>query len=238
MAARPKKTRPELPTMDGDPTGPTFLGWDQSLNHAAAVLIDERGRLAHIFALVEQVGDLHPGFYATPHLVNVKERDYDRRAVEKVRAVSAWVGQTARDLAAFAPALKLVTLEGYALGMARHAHQIGEVGGHVRLRVAGRWPMRLHDPSSVKLFTTDNGAAEKRDVLEAVRDRWGVDFTHLGPKLAEDLADAYALARMGLVETQVRAGVVQLADLWAGERRVFLRTSKARPENLLARPFA
>ena len=54
---------------------------------------------------------------------------------------------------------------------------------------------------------------------------------------ATDLADAYFLARMLYTELEVRTGRILLSQLDEGERRIFLRVTKAYPVNILDRQF-
>jgi hypothetical protein len=51
------------------------------------------------------------------------------------------------------------------------------------------------------------------------------------------MIDAYVMACIVYLEHEVRAGRVSLESLTEGQRQVFLRVTKAFPENLLARPF-
>jgi hypothetical protein len=88
---------------------------------------------------------------------------------------------------------------------------------------------------------------------EAVKDRWGVKFGNLNcnaakptakrpnPKqnrqTSQDLCDAYGLARLLLLELELRSGITKLSDLNEIEIRVFNRITKAFPVNLLDRDF-
>lgn len=243
MPRRSATTKGELPPFDGVLDGDElFVGWDQSINHAGVVVLDGQGRLALLLGLVERVADERPGFPALTHIMPDCEPDPDCYDVARLSIVSAWIGEAMGAIRR--PAWRdswrgVLALEDYAYGMARGAHQIGEMGGAVRRQIKRHgWPLRLHDPTSVKLFATGRGDAKKPEVIRAVLERWGVDFTTLHPKVGEDLADAYTLARMALTEYRVRQGVVDLTELTEAERRVFLRTTKARPTNLLDRPFA
>lgn len=68
-------------------------------------------------------------------------------------------------------AADVVCLEGYAFGRPNQAHQIGELGGVVRLTLyARRRPFVEIPPAVVKKLATGNGGAKKEAVLvEAVK---------------------------------------------------------------------
>lgn len=219
--------------------GPAFVGWDQSLNHAGVVELNARGELVQVDWICEKAkactraaGDMIPALVR-------RMPDPDARQVARLRWVRAWIRVKLRVLAENNPSGVYVALEDYAHGAAMRAHQIGEVGGHVRAQACDTPGvfLRLHDPLSVKLFATGRGDATKEEVAEAVRERWGHDFGSLDKQVAEDLYDALALAHMARTEYMVRNGTSPLSALADGERRVFLRTTKARPVNLLDRPW-
>jgi Holliday junction resolvasome RuvABC endonuclease subunit len=133
-------------------------------------------------------------------------------------------------------------LEDYALARKAYAHSLGEVGGVVRLEL---WrmnvPFRVYDVQAVKMFTTGRGDAEKADMILACRDRWeGINFLEYGKTegAAGNAADAYSIAHLLRAEIRLRAGEISLEDLPEAERRVFLRTTKQRPVNVLDLPFA
>lgn len=82
--------------------------------------------------------------------------------------------------------------EGYSVNSTNRPFDLGAVAG--ALQVAGyvrfeREPL-IVPPSTLKLFVTGNGAANKDDILYTVKTRWGVD---LGDR--DDEADALGLAR-------------------------------------------
>ena len=139
-------------------------------------------------------------------------------------------------------------LEDYAFAVhSRSVTGIAQTGGVVRhLLYCWGIPIRLHDPTSVKIFATGKGNATKLEVVNAAL----AGGLQIDPRLLSevkggkdvdgpgtDLADAFWLAKMGELEIKVRLGEVGLADLEERERRIFLRTTKAMPVNLLDRPF-
>ena len=119
------------------------------------------------------------------------------------------------------------------------------------------------DIGSIKMFGAGSGNASKEAMMAAVAGRWGQDFARLNkpfvsklkkdrktgemgmstpPKdlrqTEEDLCDAYTMARMCWTEWRIRSGLILPSALETdAERRVYLRTTKAHPVNVLARPW-
>lgn len=86
----------------------------------------------------------------------------------------------------------LVVIEGYAFAMANQAHQMGELGGVLRVMF---YELGLHvlevNPSLVKKFATGKGAAKKEEMAVAIFKRFGREFR------TNDEADAFVLALIG-----------------------------------------
>jgi crossover junction endodeoxyribonuclease RuvC len=87
----------------------------------------------------------------------------------------------------------LCVIEGYAYGKPFQAHQLGEVGGVIRLIVYNqKIAFTVVPPKRAKLFATGSGKANKDLIMLSVFKNWGIEFNH------SDLADAYVLALIGL----------------------------------------
>ena len=86
----------------------------------------------------------------------------------------------------------LVVVEGYAFARANQAHQLGELGGMIRLLLTQKQvPWIEVPPTQAKKFAAGKGNAPKDLILMNVYKRWGVEFG------TSDEADAYVLARIG-----------------------------------------
>lgn len=86
----------------------------------------------------------------------------------------------------------LVVIEGYAYAKGNSAHQIGELGGVLRVMFHEMKLTVLEvAPGQVKKFATGKGNADKRDIAIAVIKRWGIDFK------SDDETDAFVLAMIG-----------------------------------------
>lgn len=87
-----------------------------------------------------------------------------------------------------------IALEGYAMGSKWQTHQMGELGGVIRLAVwnngAKLWVI---PPTTLKKFATGKGNASKPDMAVAAYKRWSFEGKD------DNAVDAYALAMAGLV---------------------------------------
>ena len=227
------------------------VGWDQSPTHAGIVVVDALGDLLDFYYLATRKADLKfapTRAYKMPdEILKTKEveLDFDCRTVLRLAYLRAFYVTIRDRILGLAPAgvPVYVAIEDYALVGDRRPHRTGEVGGALRLALfdVGAVRVRPLDPMSLKLFATNRGDAEKLDVVNAVRAApWGRDWEPfaLGQgRPGEDLADAHVLARAVWTEVEVRAGRLGLEALDEGPRRVFLRTTKSNPINILDRAW-
>jgi Holliday junction resolvasome RuvABC endonuclease subunit len=125
-----------------------------------------------------------------------------------------------------------VACEDYAYAASQGAHQIGEIGGLLRLAL---WdsgvPWRLYTTHQIKIFATGRGRAEKHEMIAAAA-AVGCDFSSLVPPKtqltigAEDAADAHAIARLLQTELLLRSGRLQVSSLDRDVRGVFTSVGK------------
>lgn len=87
----------------------------------------------------------------------------------------------------------VILIEGYAYGRTNQAHQLGELGGVLRVEIHEQeFPLVEVAPSALKKFATGKGNAPKDQVLaEAIR-RLGYEGH------SNDVADARWLLQMGI----------------------------------------
>jgi len=217
-------------------------GWDLSLNHAGFVeLVD--GELGRFWYVSDRVGCAKRSKTGT--LIKIPK--CEDRMQESIDRILFWRKYLVEHAIRSCPAY--VGIEDYALdGGAHGAHYKGELGGIARLAALDvKARVRLHDPGSVKMFTTHRGDADKAWIEAAVKERWGVDFSRYnlpakpGKKenreTSEDLADAFAVAQLVWTEIQLRRGTLMLSSLHEKEIQVFNRTTKAYPVNILGREW-
>lgn len=88
-----------------------------------------------------------------------------------------------------------ICLEGYARGASHRREEAGEIAATVKLTLTACYETpacypTIVSPSALKQFVTGKGNASKRDMVKAVREKWGQNW------LDHNLADAYGLAQM------------------------------------------
>lgn len=207
------------------------LGLDISLNHGAAVEIVDGEAFRHWF-YTSVAGVAAIGGERVP---DEKSDDRHQRGIRRLDWIARWLESVVRESAP-----DYAGLEDYAIRAQQGAHYLGEVGGIARAclwRLGVRF--RLHDPTSLKLYVAHDGSADKELVRIEARERWGVEFNYTVGKNAltsEDLTDAYVMAKLVEVEARIRSGELSTRDLEHDqERRVFNRTTKTNPTNVLDR---
>jgi len=215
-----------------------FLGFDMSLNHGALIALDKDGKLIGSAVLsTTQKDEKRPEVSRIPDHVLAHE-DKATLSVKRLDWLKAWVQRSLHAINSTIGRRDLyIAIEDYAYAKAKGAHQLGEIGGIVRIVCAMFAQVRLHDPSTVKVFATGKGNASKDEVIAGVKQRWGVEPPPYAAATREDFCDAYTLAQMVRVEYLVRSGKVDLQGLPEEDRRNFLRVTPGAPVNLLDRPF-
>lgn len=224
-----------------------YMGIDLALNHSGAVLLGENGNEPLDYRFVaEEAKPVNASKgqgtrWQRPKARNERNPDggLDDHEISLMRLdfmeslVNCWIDDFEPDF---------IGIEHYAYD-ATGAHQLGEMGGVVRLAIARRAiPQRWHDIQSVKMWAANAGNATKEEVVEGVRERWGVSFDRFAvsdknAKTVEDLCDSYTLAQMVRTEHRVRSGSVRLDELNPKEIQVFNRITKAMPLGLTQRDW-
>lgn len=119
---------------------------------------------------------------------------------------------------------EIAVREDYAVGATNRPYLLGEVGGIAQVAVFSHTARIAHcAPKSLKKFATGNASASKGEVMDAVERRYGFCTIH------DDLADAYALARVGLcligLETPTDRAALEALEVLRPE---YVRPKKAR----------
>lgn len=225
------------------------LGLDVSLNHGAGVELTN-GKINDFFYYTDKAGSANQSKRGTripPEIYKSK----DKQMISVCRL--AWLREYLREKITNRRT-DYIGLEDYAIRAEHGSHYLGEIGGIARLLAyESGSKVRLHDPTTVKMFTAHDGTCGKDAITRAANRRWGIDFSSLDqpcPKptnknpypvrnsqTSEDLCDAYAIAYMVWTEWRLRNGIIQLSDLHEKEIRVFNRTTKTYPINLLNREW-
>jgi len=230
-----------------------IIGLDISLDHGGFVALNEDGQVLDYCYLtnVKKNADIdfkHSIFLSKRGKVEPKEVFRLRRLNEYLEALMVFE----RRVSMFSVP-GYYSIEGYSYRSASTSIcQIAELTGHIKhylFEHGGQ--IRVHDPLSVKLFATDKGNASKKEMVEQALLAFDISEGLIKKKIIKkkgalieefdgvgtDLADSYFLARMLYKELQLRSGSILLSQLNEGERRIFLRTTRGYPVNILDREF-
>jgi len=228
-----------------------IIGLDISLNHGGVVVLDESGEVeSYLFSTTIKK-------YAKvdfDHCLLLQQQGKEEsKDSYHLRKIGSYLTVLNIYTSAFDLRKTYISIEGYSYGSLSTAIcQIAELTGCIKRELFEKGcKIRVHDPLSVKLFATGKGICLKKDIVkqakkhftfpdglikeEKKKTKYGAILEYGGP--GTDLADAYFLARMLYVELMIRKGILKLDQLSEGERRIFLRTTKMYPVNILDRPF-
>lgn len=220
------------------------LGIDLSMNHGAVVELTD-GKMTNFWYVTDAAGSAER---SKQHGTRLKLPDTKDRHIKGMVRLAFWEEFLDKKVLIQSKP-DFVGIEDYAIRMEHQSHYLGEVGGIARILCWFRGvKFRLHDPTSVKMWTAHDGTCQKDEMERAVKERWGEDFgkynVPMGPKASkenrqtsEDLADAYAIARMVEAEANLRLGLVKLSDMHPKEIQVFNRITKTYAVNLLDREW-
>lgn len=87
---------------------------------------------------------------------------------------------------------EIICIEDYAFSKSNQAHQMGELGGVLRLmlhKLAYKW--QVIGTGQVKRFASGTGNAKKEQMILIVYKRWGLEFK------TNDEVDAFVMAKIG-----------------------------------------
>lgn len=238
---------------------PLVLGIDLSLNHWALCQIDYKTGNVVSYAYMSDKKNMYKAdsgnsTYLVPrdkkggeNLENFEERRKDF-------SINTLFKHITHEHRVDKYSDRYITIEGYAYASStRSLCQLAEVSGIVKMMLYNsNIYVRIHDPLTVKLYATGRGHCLKKDVIAAaavcgfnihsslikhtkkkIKDTTVEEYDGIGT----DLADSFFLARILRTELMLRAGIVTLENLPDNERSIFLRVTKAFPENILSRPF-
>lgn len=220
------------------------IGMDLSLNHGGVVELED-GELGRCWFWTTKAGQAEKK--GGTRLILDKSDDKQVIATNRLVFCRDWIRTV---LESRKP--DFIGLEDYAIREEQGAHYLGEIGGIARLTCLDLGlKLRLHDPTSVRMFATLNGNCPKALVEGIIKERWGADFSKVRVKIKKkdgsieedvttsgDLADAFAVARLVWTEVLLRDGRLRLSDIKEEkERRVFQRVTKTYPINLLDREW-
>ena len=125
-----------------------------------------------------------------------------------------------------------IAIEGYAYNAKGKVFEIGEATGDIK-RIIWKYhiPLRIYDPTSIKMYITGSGNADKESMRTYYKGILSTDIIN------EDIIDAYHITSLLQMELKLRKGLIRTQDLSEHQIRVFNRCTKMFPENLLVRDF-
>lgn len=216
-----------------------FIGLDLSLNHWALVGIDNTSVKIKFSSQTKKYIKNNLGILSPKIKKELDFEDFNLKRIDKnyqtiVNTIKEWSKEK----------VFIVGLEGYSFcSVSRSILQIAELSGIIKFWIWENGNLRIHDPSSIKIFATGCGSATKKQVFDFVSKEYNIPSYLVkeekddigGP--ATDICDAYVLAKMVQTEKELQDGKILLKDLPPYRRRIFLRTTKSNPINILGREF-
>jgi len=131
----------------------------------------------------------------------------------------AYIRDALDSILSLYPYLKIGVRESYSMRSVHRSFLLGEVGGIAQLAMYDHCS-RVEEaaPAALKKFASSMSTATKDDMKTAVAQRWGVKFSD------DNIADAYALARLGL--GMLNPSLVQRRD----QREVIANATAVKPK--------
>lgn len=156
------------------------------------------------------------------------------------------------NIISFISAADYIAQEGYSFSSKGSAvFEIAEMAGILKQKI---WDFgikhRLYEPTTIKMFATDDGRANKINMYEKYMDlKDGFDLSKFpvpvkkdGVSPTSDIVDAHWIAFLLLLELKIREGIVKVQDLPTKKQRsIFLKPKKIKKKkelvSLLEAPF-
>lgn len=133
--------------------------------------------------------------------------------------------------------------EGYSFASKGKLFDIAESTACIKYAIYDKYiPIRLYDPSTIKLFSANKGNADKimmTDAFDSINDNLKPNLLNF-PKYKSpttDIIDAYFIMKLLYLELKLRYGLIELKSLDLTTIEIFNRVTRTYPENILVRPF-
>jgi Holliday junction resolvasome RuvABC endonuclease subunit len=141
-----------------------------------------------------------------------------------------------------------IAVEDYAYGATGKVFHIAEYAGLVKFLL---WDndkkIRLYDPNTIKIFASTRGNCDKitmHEMYQKLECDYKIDISGMpevkttsGASPTSDLIDAFFIAELLRTELKLRKGLIDLKSLDESLIKVFNRTTKAHPENILVEEY-
>lgn len=207
-----------------------IVGIDNSVNSPGVVwfILDEQMNITK----KEFMGFTQVKKNATENIIHYKKKDFEDDISQYIFNRDKIFEAITKD--GILP--DYVAIEDYAYSANGKVFNIAESTGALKVKLYENYiPIRLYDPSSIKLFFSSYGNADKERMKQCY------DNLDEGEKLFgvinEDIIDAFFVTFLLYYELKIRKGLINLSLLPEYQIRVFNRVTKNYPENILVRPF-
>lgn len=134
-----------------------------------------------------------------------------------------------------------IAIEDYSFASKGKVFNMAECIGYIKRCIfLNDIPLRKYDISSIKMFATENGLADKKMMIDAylkLEDIFHFQENKIVKSPYNDIVDAYFVGRLLQLELKLRYGFIQLKELRPKTIEIFNRVTKAYPINILCREF-
>ncbi|MFW6219538.1 MAG: hypothetical protein ACOC33_01590 [bacterium] len=134
-----------------------------------------------------------------------------------------------------------IAFEGYAFGASGKVFDIAETTAIMKVKLYEEgYPLRIYEPTVIKMFATGKGNAGKVEMNEAYKKIFDPLELFQLPELKspkEDLIDAFYVCKLLQLELKLRYGIIDLKSLPIKQIEIFNRCTKSNPTNILSRDF-
>lgn len=228
-----------------------FVGLDLSLNHFGLVTLypDESSESVYLYPVKKYVITADDPKITGFLTIQKGSMSHDKYTLERQKQISSIITSHLQKLKNY-----VVGIEGYSYGsVSESICQLAEIGGVIKLWVyQNGGKLKIIDPTSLKLFTTGQGSALKKDIVQFCKKHnyrvpdvlfRNITIRRQGKKLNDlngpgtDLCDAFSLAFFLQMIQKVWNGQVTLDSLPESQQKVFFRTTKKNPINILGDGF-
>lgn len=211
-----------------------ILGMDLSLTSPALVAFDRARQVfgpIHFIAPTAELAKRRDGWRLQKEIASL-DRNTEAFRCARLEWLRVTICQTVAQVRP-----THVAIEDYGFTGKGASLWLPELGGAVKNYL---WrsgvPFRLYDPQALKLYLANRGDARKEEMIAAAAARGWVKAGAYG-KATSDVVDAMACVRLLDDELTARENPAVIPAMPEATRRIFSRTTKARPVNILADGF-
>lgn len=182
------------------------------------------------------------GFNTVKKLTNDKIRYFRKKDFKNNYDQVDWMLEN--GISEFFYGCEFFAVEGYAFAAKGLIFEIAEISGIAKHHIYHQnCKMRVYEPTTIKLFSTNKGNSNKVAMQEAydkypeISEKFDLNWMddYLSPK--SDIIDAWWITKLLQTELKIRNNLLDLNTLSTKQQQVFRKVSKKTSENLLQKPF-